>query len=92
MVRPSNTPTGRLVRASLPLRDRCVRLVRSSNTPTGKLVRSLLPKPRDVRLVRLSNALALMCVKLPPYTLRLVPQHALQLVNIPSSMTQHEGK
>ena len=55
LVRPSNTPTGRLVRPSLPLKSRRVRLVRPSNTPTGRLARSLSDKHRYVRLVRLPN-------------------------------------
>ena len=56
LVRPSNTPTGKLVRAKFQLRSRYVRLVRPSNTPTGKLVRAKFQlSSRDVRLVRPSN-------------------------------------
>ena len=56
LVRLSNTPIGRLVKAVLFHRYKYVRLVRLSNTPTGRLVRaSLKPRCTDVSLVRLSN-------------------------------------
>ena len=91
-MRPLNTPTGRLVRASLLPRYRCVRLVRLSNTPTGRLVRaSLLYRYRCVRLLRPSNALVLMLAMLLNLICKLVPPQLLQSCTTLLSTTQHAG-